>query len=113
MDAVTKKKCACAGARLSLLCTDGGGKPLAGVCLTLCSNGCPLFSLISGGDGLLRLPAMSRGDYSLSLCRPQGLTPLIPLPRLRVTQAGNLRINGKTRRKITLSFYSKANETKQ
>jgi len=106
MPCTPNKLCRCGEAHFTLrIAEKGSGKALPGAVLMLLSNNCPLFSLKSGGDGLMRFPPMCPGTYTLALTRaPAGYAPHGELPVLHVTQKGNLRDGGKTTRQLTVLF---------
>jgi hypothetical protein len=103
---IPKVLCRCAKARFTLRTADKhSNQGLSGAVLTVQSNLCPLFSVRSGADGVVSLPPLCPGVYTLALTRaPAGYALGGELPLLRVTAKGNLRMDGKTLHRLTLRF---------
>ncbi|MDR1410221.1 MAG: prealbumin-like fold domain-containing protein [Oscillospiraceae bacterium] len=106
MSCIPKVNCRCTKALFSLHTEDKhNNAPLSGTVFTVQSNACPLFSVKSDKDGTVRFPPLCPGTYTIVLTRaPTGYSLREELPLLRVTAKGNLRLGGKTVRRLTLLF---------
>jgi len=96
----------CGKANFSLIVKNKHtSKALPDAVFVLQSNCCPLFSIKSGKDGVMKFPRMCPGTYTLALTRAaEGYKLCGQLPVLRITPKGNLRIDGKTRRRLIIFF---------